>query len=174
MEREIIEIFKNSVESLLDEVADSGIKKIDVLSIKPEKLIKTGIVVIISVVGDKSGEIIIEFNKDIGLKLVEKLSKGQTTDINSEIGTATVLEFCNLLMGRTITALLENNGLDLNVSSPVLILSDSMDIITYRKESVHLKFETTIGEFSFILSLVDSPQRLNSEDNFSNEDLLNF
>ncbi|HPQ20166.1 MAG TPA: hypothetical protein PKX90_12970, partial [bacterium] len=112
MEREIIEVFKESFENILNDVADTGIKKIDVTSIKPDKLIKTGFIIVISIIGDKSGEVLFEINNETAMNLIQKMSTNKNINniLKEEDNYSLILEFLNILLGRVITNLLENYG----------------------------------------------------------------
>ncbi len=176
MEREIIEVFKESFENILNDVADTGIKKIDVTSIKPDKLIKTGIIVIISIIGDKSGELLFEISNETAKNLIEKMSNNKNLNniMKEEENYSLILEFINIALGRVITNLLENYGVELNISNPILIISNSMEIRTFRKESLYLIFETTIGQIGILISLVDINTQIKTNEKFLNDDFLNF
>jgi len=176
VEREIIEVFKESFENVLNEVADIGIKKIEVSSIKPDKLIKTGFIIVISIIGDKSGEVLFEINNETAMNLIQKMSTNKNINniLKEEDNYSLILEFLNILLGRVITNLLENYGVELNISNPILIISNSMEIRTFRKESLYLIFETTIGQIGILISLVDINTQIKTNEKFLNDDFLNF
>lgn len=174
LEREIIEEFNRSIEGVLYETADIGIKKVEAIPTTPDNLLNSGILVIIGLSGDKTGEVILELEKEVAGKIVAKFQNNLPGVKTDDIDTAVILEFYNLVIGRVITSLFENNGIEINISSPILIISDSLDIRTYRKESIQLKYETMEGDFSLLLSVTDTPNKSHSYDDFDDDDYLNF
>jgi CheY-specific phosphatase CheX len=172
LERGIIEFFKNSVEQLLDEIADIGVKKVELIPYKNTNKFETGVVVIFTLSGDKSGEIMFAFGNDVIEMLLKQINKDLfNSNKKDELYSATILEFCNMIVGKTITQLLEDNGLELNISSPIMILSELMEIKTFKKESVHLKFDSSIGNFSIFLSMVETLNNDYDQDISVNDDI---
>lgn len=174
VERGIIEFFKNSVEQLLDELADIGVKKVELIPYKNTNKFQTGIVIIFTLSGDKSGEIMFAFDNNVIKKLLTHINKDILNKNDDELFSATILEFCNMIIGKTITLLLEENGLDLNISSPILISSESMEIRTFKKESIHLNFDSSIGNFSLFLSMVDTNTDVPGKKPLDNDDIVDF
>lgn len=156
MERGIIEFFKLSVEQILDDMADIGIKKVELIPYKNTSKFETGLVTIFTIYGDKQGEIIFAYHNEVIDKLVAKLhSDDFDKNENEEVYSATIIELCNTILGKALTYLLEENGLEINISSPIMIASESMEIKTLKKESIHLLFDSSIGDFSLFISMVE-------------------
>ncbi|HQH30458.1 MAG TPA: chemotaxis protein CheX [Spirochaetota bacterium] len=157
MRVEYINPFVDSAMQILSSTVSKDLKRRDI-SLKPSLTPMMGVVIIVGLAGQVSGQVsgrlIIDTDKDTALKIASAMNQEELKEFD-EMTYATLTELANMITGKAVTKLHEL-GFQFDLTPPALFTGDNIQISDNKIESLVVPIEMPQGRVEIIVGIKEN------------------
>lgn len=148
MRIEYIKPLKESVGEILSRYVEIMDLDISLIS-KPSNM--SGVVSFVSLSGYFEGYFLVNMSEDTSILLIEAMSLSKFVSFD-KYSISVLEEFVNLIAALFVTKLSFENY-DVDVSVPILMSGDKLNILLIKTEALQMRIKTSIGYFNMLISI---------------------
>lgn len=115
-----------------------------------------GVGVILGLMGDAKGNVLIDMTEETACKVASKMNGSDIFNFN-ELARASIKELVNQISGLAVTKL-EKENFDMGVTPPIVIHGKKIDYDAFKKESLHVRLETSLGDIDILVAIEDDDE----------------
>ncbi|HOJ50087.1 MAG TPA: chemotaxis protein CheX [Spirochaetota bacterium] len=152
MRIDFIDPFLEATEEIIREVLNVEPKRGEMELNEQETIPDIG--VFLGLTGQASGRMLINFDKNLALKIIEVMN-GEPHALESEMGQATIGELGNMITGRAVTKLYEK-GFHFNLTPPSVIVGNNVRVSTLGIETLSVPYHISYGNLEINISIKEN------------------
>lgn len=97
------------------------------LSVKPQEIFCSGVVIIVGIVGDIKGNVVYTISSENAKKIASVMMMGTPVDKLDEMAKSALSELANMLTANAATCF-SNIGIPIDISTPTLLYGDNIEV----------------------------------------------
>ncbi len=151
MRVEYINPFADSAVEILSTIGVKDIKRGEVYIKTSAVKSMMGVTLIVGLAGQVRGRIIINMDKDTGLKIASIMNSETMTQYN-EMSSATLTELANMIVGTAVTKL-HDKGYKFDITPPAMVMGDNIKLSDRELDSLILPLSTSEGNIEINVAI---------------------
>lgn len=126
MDVKYINPFMDAFASIMPQLGFSG-TRIGNLSAKAKEVKRTGVLVILGIVGDVKGNVVYAMDVDVAKNIASVMMMGMPVEEFDEMAQSAISELTNMITA-TASTFFADAGIHVDISTPTLLLGENMSV----------------------------------------------
>lgn len=139
MDVKIINPFIETVAEIMPQLGFENIIQKGI-NVKSKRLVASGVVLTIGIVGDKKGNIVYSIDMDGAKKIASTMMMGMPVEELDEMAKSALSELSNMLTANA-SIKLSNEGINVDISVPTLMYGDNMELNMNKEHIICVEFD---------------------------------
>lgn len=122
------------------------------ITVKTKKIVASGVVVTLGIVGDKKGNVVYTIDKDGAKNIASIMMMGMPVDELDDMAKSALSELSNMLTANAGINF-SNNGITVDISVPTLMYGNEIELSMNKNEIICVEFDVDGIKFEISIAL---------------------